>query len=421
MIRIVSLTLRTWEQAKLKHAQSKAADAARLQSELREKEKLLSEQSESFQEDLRFVFLESTYERQLYQGRLSSAEAESHALRDMLRTYKDRPTPCTDQAAQTEKETGQQDASGAHAEMIARLDALLAERKVAGDVEQMLVQELERREDAYETLEISFEVLESAYGFLAKETVRLEHVVEDRERVLKEKEAQLREMELEMEELPGYPEVIEVVEEEKEDEEKERVIVDAEELVKELEEDRQMQWVDDEEEEREEEVEVEEGEAVEVAEVVEAEGAEQEEVETEVEEEEELVERKPGEDELLLLANTVLTTPTRERFVESPVSMRSSSSSSLSRYETRTPSSASIFSDRSWPATPGLTLDTTSSRSSPSSPWLITPPPIGRRYVPFETCDPPSPSPVRSPLSPDDPSELFGSWSPIDVPSAPHD
>ncbi|KAF7792384.1 hypothetical protein EIP86_003421 [Pleurotus ostreatoroseus] len=146
--------------AKLKHAradaESKSAAAARLQDDL-------VEQAASFVEDLRFAHLESHFERAAHSGALTRAEAESSALRtalqDLFARHRAREAAC----------------EGAQG----RMRAVDEERRVARHLEDMLVEELRKRRDEYETLEISFEVLEAAYGFLARELVKTEHALRE--------------------------------------------------------------------------------------------------------------------------------------------------------------------------------------------------------------------------------------------------
>ncbi|PSR74607.1 hypothetical protein PHLCEN_2v9673 [Hermanssonia centrifuga] len=158
-------------------ARSKSDDVARLQSQVVEHEDRVVEEYSSFSEDLKFMHAESHYERRMYQKRLSSAQIESSTLRqklsDIVSDYEEQSTVL----GATQSDLSQ--ASSLNEEFYRRLEAALAQKKVADDLEHLLTEELRRRNDEYETLEISFDVLESAYRFLATECVRTEHALKD--------------------------------------------------------------------------------------------------------------------------------------------------------------------------------------------------------------------------------------------------
>ncbi len=158
-------------------ARSKSDDVARLQSQVVEHEDRVVEEYSSFSEDLKFMHAESHYERRMYQKRLSSAQIESSTLRqklsDIVSDYEEQSTVLG------ATQSGLSQASSLNEEFYRRLEAALAQKKVADDLEHLLTEELRRRNDEYETLEISFDVLESAYRFLATECVRTEHALKD--------------------------------------------------------------------------------------------------------------------------------------------------------------------------------------------------------------------------------------------------
>lgn len=135
------------------------------------------EQCDSFREDLRFVHNESKFERDMFQGQLSSSQAESSTLRkelaDCVKRYEEQSARLG--AAQASL----RHASTNHTQLKLKLKAAAAEKEVADNLEQMLNDALRKEQDKYETLEISFDVLESAYSFLARELVRTEHALED--------------------------------------------------------------------------------------------------------------------------------------------------------------------------------------------------------------------------------------------------
>jgi chromosome segregation ATPase len=136
-----------------------------------------AEQRNSFCEDLHFVHAETSYQRQMYEGQLSHAQEESSALRkqlaDCVRRYEEQS--CRLKAAQASLH----DVSTIHTQLELKLKTAAAEKEVADDLENMLNDALRREQDRNETLEISFDVLESAYSFLARELVRTEHALED--------------------------------------------------------------------------------------------------------------------------------------------------------------------------------------------------------------------------------------------------
>ena len=98
-------------------------------------------------------------------------------------------------------------------------------------------------------------------------------------------------------------------------------------------------------------------------------------------------------------------------------------------------SSFSVFSDRSWPDTPSLTrtIDSVASIRSPlSSPVVQTPPlpmlrlepvrasgsyPTDSDYASSDVYD--SPSPIGPKSFPEDPEDIFGSWSLDSLPNSP--
>ena len=135
------------------------------------------EQRDSFREDLHFVHAETSYQRQMYQGQISDAHEEASALRKQLaacvRRYEEQQRRL--RAAQASLH----DASTIHTQLELKLKAAAAEKEVADDLENLLTDALRREQDKNETLEISFDVLESAYSFLARELVRTEHALEE--------------------------------------------------------------------------------------------------------------------------------------------------------------------------------------------------------------------------------------------------
>ncbi|GJE94469.1 hypothetical protein PsYK624_106390 [Phanerochaete sordida] len=158
-------------------ARLKASDIARLESQAAQYEHSFEEQRESFQHDLHFVHVETSYQRDMYEDQIHTTQAESSALRKQLAECVKR---YEDQSARLRNaQTGLRDASDTYHQLELKLKAAAAEKEVADDLENLLSDALRREQDKYETLEISFDVLESAYSFLARELVRTEHALED--------------------------------------------------------------------------------------------------------------------------------------------------------------------------------------------------------------------------------------------------
>ncbi|EKM54466.1 uncharacterized protein PHACADRAFT_185387 [Phanerochaete carnosa HHB-10118-sp] len=155
----------------------KASDIARLESRAAQYEHLYEQQCDSFQQDLHFVHVETSYQRNMYEDKLGSVQAESAALHkqlaDCVKRYEEQSARL--RAAQV----GLRDASHMHHQLELKLKAAAAEKEVAADLENLLSDALKREQDKFETLEISFDVLEGAYSFLARELVRTEHALED--------------------------------------------------------------------------------------------------------------------------------------------------------------------------------------------------------------------------------------------------
>lgn len=262
----------------------------------------------------------------MYEGQISSAAKESGTLRtqlaDCLRRYEEQTKRLRDAQASL------LDAATKHTQLTLKLKASAAEKKVADDLEHILTDALRKQEDKYETLEISFDVLESAYSFLAAELVRTEHALEDALQAQKQLRAS-----------------------EGEGETEEHVVADV---------------ADD-------------------------------------------------------AHSTADTEPVTEDESERIRHMRTDSALSASSY--------SVFSDRSWPDTPSLTrtIDSVSSLRSPiSSPIVQTPPlpmlhlePVrsSNGYASRDICD--SPSPIGPKFLPEDPEDIFGSWSLESLPTSP--
>lgn len=120
---------------------------------------------------------ESQYAREMYESRLSSAQAEVALLQDKfskcLKRYE------RQSARLSRVQDSMRDATTDHDRLMSRIRALEAQKQVSEDLEHMLAEALRKQEDRYETLEISFDVLESAYSFLAAELVRTEHALKD--------------------------------------------------------------------------------------------------------------------------------------------------------------------------------------------------------------------------------------------------
>ncbi|KIP10860.1 hypothetical protein PHLGIDRAFT_184012 [Phlebiopsis gigantea 11061_1 CR5-6] len=177
----VAQTERREMKAKLKQARDdirlKTSDIIRLEAQAEQYQQRYEEQCNSFREDLTFVHNETKCERDMYHGQLSSAQAESSALRkelaERLRHYEEQTARLS--AAQA----GLRDASSNHTQLELKLKAAAAEKQAADNLEHLLHSALRREQDRYETLEISFDVLDSAYAFLARELVRTEHALED--------------------------------------------------------------------------------------------------------------------------------------------------------------------------------------------------------------------------------------------------
>ena len=165
-------------------ARIKASDVARLESQAAQYQCRYEQQRDSFREDLHFVHVEASYQRDMYEGQLSNAHEEASALRsqlaDCVKRYEDQSRRL--KAAQASLH----DASTLHTQLELKLKAALIEKEVADDLENLLTDALRREQDKNETLEISFDVLESAYSFLARELVRTEHALEDALKVQKE-------------------------------------------------------------------------------------------------------------------------------------------------------------------------------------------------------------------------------------------
>lgn len=158
-------------------ARLQASDIARLESQAAQYEHTFEQQRDSFKQDLHFVHVETGYQRDMYEGQLSSAQEEAAALRkqlsDCVRRYEEQSARL--RAAQTSL----RDASHTYHQLELKLKAAAAEKEVADDLENLLTDALRREQDKNETLEISFDVLESAYSFLARELVRTEHALKD--------------------------------------------------------------------------------------------------------------------------------------------------------------------------------------------------------------------------------------------------
>ena len=149
----------------------------RLEAQAEQYQHRYEEQCNSFREDLTFVHNESKYERDMHHGQLSSAQAESSSLRQELA---ERVRHYEEQAARlSAAQASLRDASLNHTQLELKLKAAAAEKQVADNLEHLLHSALRREQDRYETLEISFDVLDSAYAFLARELVRTEHALED--------------------------------------------------------------------------------------------------------------------------------------------------------------------------------------------------------------------------------------------------
>lgn len=123
------------------------------------------------------MHVETSYQRDMYEGQLSTAQAESAAIRkqlaDCVKRYEEQS------ARLRGAQAGLRDASDTHHQLELKLKAAAAEKEVADDLENLLNDALRREQDKNESLEISFDVLESAYSFLARELVRTEHALED--------------------------------------------------------------------------------------------------------------------------------------------------------------------------------------------------------------------------------------------------
>lgn len=126
------------------------------------------------------MHVESECARDMYTHQLTASHAEAAALRTALADAVSRYESQTSRLRAAH--AGLRDAAAAHAQLQLRLRAAAAEKQAADDLEHMLSDALRREQDRYETLEISFDVLESAYSFLARELVRTEHALEDARR-----------------------------------------------------------------------------------------------------------------------------------------------------------------------------------------------------------------------------------------------
>lgn len=318
-------------QAKLKRVHAdlelKSADAARLAS-LRE----------SVSEDLGFVYVESRCQRDMYEGRLSSAHAEITALRDELVKCVERYEQSATRLARA-RDT-MRDATNDHDRLASKVQALEAQKKVSDDLEYMLAEAIRKHEDKYETLEISFDVLESAYSFLAAELVRTEHLLKDARNLQKQLWERLHVYEPDCQPLPVCA-----------DGEEEAEVADEEVEVEALTKAADVEEVEDDDE-----------------------PADDDYADTDLEDD-----RSPG--------------------TYAP--------------RTSTAMSMSTASDRSWPATPGLSMCSTSTagvRSPLYSPTVLTPPLpalILPSKPPTEGC------PSAYPSS--EPEDVFGSWSMLDA------
>ncbi|KAI0092955.1 hypothetical protein BDY19DRAFT_398984 [Irpex rosettiformis] len=299
-----------------------------------ERRECCSQLRDSFVEDLSFAHLESECTRTVYEGQLSTAQAEIAALREQLDNCVKRYERRAARLALAEAEGADKD------RLTSRLKALEAQKKVSDDLENMLADALRSYEDKYETLEISFDVLESAYSFLAAELVMTEHSLKEERGLRRQLRRQLRAYEQPGEPLP-------------------------------------------------EENEVEDAESV--ADVQEA---------VEEDEEEKLVDVQP-----LAEVETMATAIEEEEEED----------------DTRVPtamsfSAMSTFSERSWPATPGLSfssmssITTGSSLRSPLGSPIVMSPLSPSLILPGK---PPSEGP-HSAYPPDDPDDVFGGWAILD-------
>ncbi|KAI0738134.1 hypothetical protein BC629DRAFT_1446049 [Irpex lacteus] len=196
------------EHAKLERIQNdleaKSVDAARREC--------CAQIRDSFTEDFSFVHVESQCARHMYEGQLSTAQAEIKALREQL-------DKCVKRYERRAAHLARAEAEGVDKDRLAhRLKALEAQKKVSDDLENMLAEALRNYEDKYETLEISFDVLESAYSFLASELVRTEHLLKDSRGVQKQLRRQVYAYEHSGEPLPEEESEVEDAESVAEDE-----------------------------------------------------------------------------------------------------------------------------------------------------------------------------------------------------------
>ena len=143
---------------------------------------------DSLTEDLSFAQAESETTRTMYQGQLSTAQSEIKNLREQLDNCVKRYNDHAARLASAEADGADKD------RLTSRLKALEAQKRVSDDLENMLTDALRSYEDKYETLEISFDVLESAYSFLAAELVMTEHSLKEERTLRRQLRRQLRSM-----------------------------------------------------------------------------------------------------------------------------------------------------------------------------------------------------------------------------------